>query len=125
MRGYDAEGNSGWQMCNLTELNGALSTSEEIFYEQCKAGAILGTLQAGYTDFPFLSETTKNIVEREALIGVGITGWMNNPDTLFNPEVQRKGVEVVRYWNKKIASLIGINQAARLTCVKPSIRPAA
>lgn len=105
---------------NLTELNGGLCTTEEHFYEACKAGAILGTLQAGYTDFKYVSEATKKITERESLIGVSITGWMNNPDILFNEEVMQKGAEIVKQVNKEVAELIGINQAARTTCVKPS-----
>ena len=76
-------------------------------------------MQAGYTDFSYLSPATKEIVDREALIGVGITGWMNQPDILFNVEHQRLGAEVVKYWNKVTAELIGINQAARTTVVKP------
>ena len=120
MRGYTSDGTSGWQFCNLTEINGNRAISKAIFYDQCKAGAILGTLQAGYTDFNYVSKATKEIVDREALIGVGITGWMNNPDILFDVEVQRKGAEIVKYWNKIVADLIGINQAARTTVVKPS-----
>lgn len=118
--GYTPDGRSGFQMCNLTEINGGKSTSRDIFLQQCKAAAILGTLQAGYTDFKYLSDTTREIVEREALIGVGITGWMNNPDLLFDKDIQREGAETVKYWNKYTADLIGINQAARTTCVKPS-----
>jgi ribonucleoside-diphosphate reductase alpha chain len=67
-----------------------------------------------------VSEATKEIVDKEALIGVGITGWMNNPDILFNKEVMKKGAEIVKHWNKITANLIGINQAARTTVVKPS-----
>lgn len=120
MRGYTEDGRSGFQMCNLTEINGGMATSEEIFYEQCKAASILGTVQASYTDFNYVSEATKEIVDKEALIGVGITGWMNNPDILFNKEVMKKGAEIVKHWNKITANLIGINQAARTTVVKPS-----
>ena len=120
MYGYDSEGNSGWQMCNLTEINGSMSNSPEDFYKQCKAAAVIGTLQAGFTNFPYLTQTTKNIVEREALIGVGITGWMNNPDILFDKQVQYNGAQIVKKWNKIVADLIGINQAARSTVVKPS-----
>ena len=120
MYAYTADGRSGWQMCNLTEIGGARSIDLKTFLEQCKAAAILGTLQAGYTDFSYLEPATKEIVDREALIGVGITGWMNQPDVLFNLENQRLGAETVKYWNKVTAELIGINQAARTTCVKPS-----
>lgn len=120
MRGYTENGESGFQFCNLTEINGAKSTTKEIFLKQCKIGAILGTVQAKYADFKFVSDATRSITTREALIGVGITGWMNNPDILFDPEVMLEGAEVVKYWNKITADLIGINQAARTTCVKPS-----
>jgi len=120
MYAYDDDGETGWQMCNLTEINGSKSNTPEEFYAQCKAASILGTLQAGFTDFKFLTKTTKNIVDREALIGVGITGWMNNPDVLFDKKIQQTGAAVVKKWNKITAKLISINQAARTTVVKPS-----
>lgn len=114
------DGKSGWQGCNLTEINGGMCDTEEAFFKACRAAAILGTLQAGYTDFKFLSDTSKEIFDREALLGVSITGWMNNPDILFNPKILEKGADIVRKTNKKIARIIGINPAARTTCVKPS-----
>lgn len=114
------EGESGWQGCNLTEINGGKCTSEDDFYTACRAAAILGTLQAGYTDFKFISETSKKIFDREALLGVSITGWMNNPDILFDEKILKKGASIVKKVNKEVASIIGINPAARTTCVKPS-----
>ena len=111
---------SGWQGCNLTEINGGMCNTEEDFYKACRAASILGTLQAGYTNFKFLSDTSKKIFDREALLGVSITGWMNNPDILFNEKILEKGAKIVREVNKKVASIIGINPAARTTCVKPS-----
>ena len=113
-------GKSGWQGCNLTEINGGMCDTEEAFYKACRAAAILGTLQAGYTDFKFLSETSKEIFDREALLGVSITGWMNNPDILFNEKVLEKGANIVKEINRQVAGIIGINPAARTTCVKPS-----
>jgi ribonucleoside-triphosphate reductase len=113
-------GISGWECCNLTEINGNSCLTEEIFYENCKAAAILGTLQAAYTDFKYLQPESKEICDREALLGVSITGIMNNPDILLSPEIQRKGAEIVKKINKEVAEMIGINQAARTTCVKPS-----
>jgi len=77
-------------------------------------------LQAGYTDFGFLGQASKEIIEREALIGVSITGWMNNPTVLFDPDVMKKGAEIVKSTNKMVAELIDINQAARTTCAKPA-----
>jgi len=114
------DGESGWQGCNLTEINGGMCKTEEDFYKACRAGAILGTVQAGYTDFKFLSPTSKKIFDREALLGVSITGWMNQPDILFNPKVLEKGAKIVKEVNREVAAIIGINPAARTTCVKPS-----
>lgn len=114
------DGKSGWQGCNLTEINGGMCTTEEDFYKACRAASILGTLQAGYTDFKFIDKTSKEIFEREALIGCSITGWMNNPDILFDEKILKKGAEIVKKVNKEVAKLIEINQAARTCCVKPS-----
>ena len=111
---------SGWQGCNLTEINGGKCNTEEDFYKACRAASILGTLQAGYTDFKFLTETSKLIFDREALLGVSITGWMNNPDILFDEKILQKGAEIVKEVNREVAKIIGINAAARTTCVKPS-----
>lgn len=114
------DGKSGWQGCNLTEINGGMCVDEESFYKACRAGAILGTLQAGYTDFKYLSDVSKKIFDREALLGVSITGWMNNPKILFDEKILEKGAEIVRQVNREMAALLCINAAARTTCVKPS-----
>ena len=114
------KGKSGWQGCNLTEINGGMCSSEEHFFKACRAAAILGTMQAGYTDFKFISDTSKKIFDREALLGVSITGWMNNPKILFDEKILKKGANIVKKVNKEVASIIGINPAARTTCVKPS-----
>jgi len=114
------KGKSGWQGCNLTEINGGMCSSEESFLQACRAAAILGTMQAGYTDFKFISDTSKKIFDREALLGVSITGWMNNPKILFDEKILKKGANIVKKVNKEVASIIGINPAARTTCVKPS-----
>ncbi|HAW03308.1 MAG TPA: hypothetical protein DCW83_01400 [Saprospirales bacterium] len=114
------DGESGWQGCNLTEINGGKCTSKEEFFKACRAGAIMGTLQAGYTNFKYLGETSQRIFEREALLGVSVTGWMNNPEVLLDSDIQKQGAEIVKAVNKEVADLIGINPAARTTCVKPS-----
>jgi len=111
---------SGWQGCNLTEINGSKCTSDVEFYKACRAAAILGTLQAGYTKFKFLPDTVRAIFEREALLGVSVTGWMANPQVLLDAEVQKMGAKCVLDVNAEVADLIGINPAARATCVKPS-----
>lgn len=120
MKPKTKDGRSGFQFCNLTEINGGKCVDRATFMRACRAAAILGTLQVGYTNFAYVSPETKEITEREALLGVSITGWMNNPDVLFDPEIMREGAELVKEINKIVAPLIGVNVAARTTCVKPS-----
>lgn len=110
----------GWSYCNLCEINGAKIKTEEDFYKACRAAAIMGTFQAAYTDFPLLTKASKKIAERDALIGVGITGMADNPNLLFNKEIQRKGAQIVKETNELVAEVIGINPAARTTVIKPS-----
>lgn len=115
-----------FQFCNLTEQSASSAKNlsnnnfnEDKFYELCRASAILGTLQAGYTDFPYLGKQTEDVVAGEALLGVSITGWMTRPE-LFNEEILNKGAEIVKKTNEEVADLIGINYSARATTVKPS-----
>lgn len=111
----------GWSFCNLCEINGKKAKTEEDFYKACRAAAILGTFQAAYTEnLPLLSKVTKKIMERDALLGVGITGMADNPQILFNGRIQRKGAQIVKETNKEVANILGINEAARTTVVKPS-----
>lgn len=116
----DGVTHSGWGFCNLAEINGGKVQSEQDFYDACEAASVICTLQAGYTDFKVLEKWSKMIAERDALIGVGITGLCENPDILFNPDVQKRGAKIVVETNKKVARMIGINEAARCTVVKPS-----
>ena len=109
----------GIQGCNLTEINAEKCHTTELFFQACRDAAILGTLQAGYTNFPYLGPISEAIFKKEALLGVSITGWMNNT-ALFNAELLQKGAQVVKDTNKILADIIEINQAARTTCVKPS-----
>lgn len=116
---------AAFQFCNLNEINAAACLTDRgklnkaKFYDLCRAAAILGTIQASYTSFPYLGEETERIVAGEALLGVSITGWMDNPE-LFNAEVLKEGAKIVKDINKGVAELIGINQSARTTTVKPS-----
>lgn len=111
---------SGWFLCNLTEINGSKIKTPEDFYAACEAASILGTIQASWTDFKVIGAWSKAIIERDALIGVGITGMCENPEILFNEEIQREGARIVKETNKRIAKLLGINPAARTTVIKPS-----
>lgn len=110
---------SGWQMCNLSTVNGKKIKSKEDFLSACKEAAVIGTLQAGFNTFPYLGKVTNDIVQREALIGVSITGMMESPEILLNEDIQSEGANLVKDINKVIAKLISINPAARTTCVKP------
>lgn len=111
---------TGWGFCNLAEINGGKVKTVEDFYAACEAASTICTLQAGYTSFRVLEKWSQLIAERDALIGVGITGLCENPAILFDPEVQKRGAQIVVETNKKIARMIGINEAARCTVVKPS-----
>lgn len=109
----------GAQFCNLSTINGAKVDSVQSFQECVEAATIIGTLQAGYTDFPYLSQVAKQLTEDEALLGVSITGMMNNSAILLDPEVQAYMSKFAVQVNKEWAAKIGIKQAARVTCLKP------
>lgn len=113
------DGRCGVQFCNLTAINGAKILNKSIFEDAVKAATIIGTLQASYTHFPYLSNTSKELTEEEALLGVSITGLMENPDILLNPELQKEMSSLAKNINKIWSKKININQAARVTCIKP------
>ena len=117
---HEKSGESGWQFCNLCEINGKKIKCKEDFAIAARAAAIIGTLQAGYASFDYLGKTTEEIVRREALLGVSVTGMMDNPDVLFDPETQREMAKLVLKTNEWMADKLGINPAARATCVKPA-----
>lgn len=112
-------GESGWQGCNLSTTNCAKVNSKEDFIEAAKMAAIIGTLQAGFTDFPYLGKVSERIFRRESLLGVSGTGWFEKPEICLNPETQKEAALAVVEMNKIVSDLIGIPQAARTTCVKP------
>jgi len=106
-----------YSFCNLTEVNAGDIDSIEEFTRRAKVAAFFGTLQAGFTDFHYLRPVWKKNTEKDALIGVGITGIANGKlEDLPLAEV----VEVAMLENERVAKLIGINKAARLTAIKPS-----
>lgn len=108
----------GVQLCNLSSINAEKISTKQDFLDACEAASILGTLQAGYTNFPYLSKASEEITKKEALLGVSVTGWMNNPK-LFDKEWLTEGAAKVLETNKELAAKLGINPAARTTCVKP------
>jgi ribonucleoside-triphosphate reductase len=114
------DGVTGFAFCNLCEINMGLVDNADKFREACRAAAILGTLQADYTDFEYLGEVSTRIAKREALLGISMTGMMENPDVSFDPQLQRDMAKVILEVNAEVAARIGINPAARTTCVKPA-----
>ena len=112
-------GKSGWQGCNLSTVNCSSVTDEEDFYERCKAAAIIGTLQAGFTGLDYLGDISKKIFAREALLGVSLTGIMEKHDLVLTEKVLKQGAKIAVDTNKKLSKKIKINQAARVTCLKP------
>jgi ribonucleoside-triphosphate reductase (thioredoxin) len=113
------DGRCGVQFCNLCSINGALINSVWDFEECIKAQTIIGTLQASYTHFPYLSNTAKELTEEEALLGNSITGFLESPNILLNEENLRNGAAAVVQINREWAKKLGINPAARTTLVKP------
>lgn len=111
---------SGWAVCNLTEINGALVKSRADFLEACRAAAHIGTLQAGYTYQGYLLLATKVIMQQESLLGVSITGMCAAPELLFDPELLEEGAQVCIDVNRETAEKIGIKPASRVTTIKPS-----
>jgi ribonucleoside-diphosphate reductase alpha chain len=128
--GYKFE--SGWQACNLTEVNASQfkdfepQTIKEMF--TCvRLATKLGTMQAGYTESTYLGDVSKKILEREALLGVSLTGLANS--IFFKAHKEQKDLvestlsDLAKHAcliNRTFAPTIGVNAASRITCVKPS-----
>ena len=106
-----------YQFCNLCEVNASDIESQEDLNNRVKAAAFIGTLQAGYTDFHYLREIWQETTEKDALIGVSMTGIGSGTVLGYDME---KAAQVVKRENTRVAKLIGINKAARCTTVKPA-----
>jgi len=106
-----------YQFCNLCEVNASDIESQEDLNNRVKAAAFIGTLQAGYTDFHYLREVWQQTTEKEALIGVSMTGIGSG--TVLGYDMQ-KAAQIVKRENTRVAKAIGINPAARCTTVKPA-----
>jgi ribonucleoside-diphosphate reductase alpha chain len=114
------DGQSGFAFCNLCEINMGRVDSPEKFRKACEAAAVLGTLQADYTDFGYLGEVSTRIARREALLGISMTGMMEHPAIAFDPDLQREMAAHILEVNERVARRIGVNPSARATCVKPA-----
>ena len=106
-----------YQFCNLTEINMSNIKDQEDFEQRAAAAAFIGTLQAGYIDFHYLRDVWEKNTKKDALIGVSMTGIASESNLKLD---FTSAVEVVKRVNKEISSIIGINSAARTTCVKPA-----
>jgi ribonucleoside-triphosphate reductase (thioredoxin) len=106
-----------FQFCNLCEVNVSDVADQADLESRCKAAAFIGTLQAGYTDFHYLRDIWRDTTEKDALLGVGMTGIASNRCANLNLML---AANVVVEENIRVAHRIGINEAARTTTVKPS-----
>lgn len=106
-----------FQFCNLCEINASNIKSQEDLERRVKGAAFIGTLQAGYTNFHYLRDIWRRTTEKDALIGVGMTGIASGEVLKYDLEAAAKAVLKE---NARIAKLIGINKSSRCTTVKPS-----
>jgi len=106
-----------FQFCNLCEVNVSNIESQEDLNERVKAAAFIGTLQAGYTDFHYLRPIWQETTERDALIGVGMTGIGSGVVLKYDMSL---AASLVIEENIRVAAILGINTAKRTTTVKPS-----
>lgn len=105
------------QFCNLCEVNASDIQTQEELDQRVRAASFIGTLQAGYTDFHYLRDVWKRTTEKDALIGVSMTGIGSGVVTQFD---LTKAAQIVKQENQRVANLIGINEAARTTAIKPA-----
>lgn len=106
-----------YQFCNLTEVNVSNIESQEDLDNRLKVASFFGTLQAGFTDFHYLRSVWKKTTEKDALIGVGMTGIASDKISQYS---LKNAAEIVKDTNEITSAQIGINKAARATTVKPS-----
>lgn len=106
-----------YQFCNLCELNVSDIESQEDLNKRVQAAAFIGTLQASYTDFHYLRDIWRKTTEKDALLGVGMTGIASGEILKYNLS---EAAEIAKKENERVAKLIGINKAARVTTIKPS-----
>ena len=106
-----------YQFCNLCEVNVSDIESEEDLQERVRIAAFFGTLQASFTDYHYLRAIWQKTTEKDALLGIGMTGIASGEILKYN---LTSAANVATYENERVSQIIGINKAARVTCVKPS-----
>lgn len=106
-----------YQFCNLCEVNVSDVDDQEDLNQRVKAATFIGTLQASYTNFHYLRPVWQRTTEKDALIGVGMTGIGSGAAQKLD---LKQAAQIVKEENERVAKLIGINSAARCTTIKPS-----
>jgi ribonucleoside-diphosphate reductase alpha chain len=106
-----------YQFCNLCEVNVSDVTCQEDLNNRVTAAAFFGTLQAGFTDFHYLRPIWSKTTQKDALLGIGMTGIGSGEILKYNLET---AAHIAKLTNSIISAVIGINEAARVTCIKPS-----
>lgn len=109
-----------YQMCNLTEIVVRSDDTRETLLEKARIASILGTIQSTFTNFKYLRKVWRDNCEEERLLGVSLTGVMDNHSLMSDREVLRALKEKVVETNKEWAGRLFINQSTATTCIKPS-----
>jgi ribonucleoside-diphosphate reductase alpha chain len=106
-----------YQFCNLCEVNVSDVVNQEDLNDRVTAAAFFGTLQAGFTDFHYLRPIWQKTTQKDALLGIGMTGIGSGEILKYNLEA---AAHVAKLTNQIISEKLGTNEAARVTCIKPS-----
>jgi ribonucleoside-triphosphate reductase len=106
-----------YQFCNLCEVNVSDIESQDDLNERVATAAFFGTLQAGFTDFHYLRPVWQKTTQKDALLGIGMTGIGSGEILKYDLEI---AAHVAKVMNSMISNVIGTNEAARITCIKPS-----
>ena len=106
-----------YQFCNLCEVNVSDVTSQDDLNERVAVAAFFGTLQAGFSNFHYLRPIWAKTTQKDALLGIGMTGIGSGEILKYNLDI---AAHVAKVMNSMISNVIGTNEAARITCIKPS-----
>ena len=106
-----------YQFCNLCEVNVSDVTSQDDLNERVAIASFFGTLQAGFSNFHYLRPIWAKTTQKDALLGIGMTGIGSGEILKYNLDI---AAHVAKVMNRMISSVIGTNEAARITCIKPS-----
>ena len=106
-----------FQFCNLCEVNVSDVVDQQDLEDRVRAATFIGTLQAGYTDFHYLRPIWQRTTEKDALLGVGMTGIGSGVAQKLDVKAATK---VAKEENERLAGILGINKAARITTIKPA-----